>query len=234
MLVLALETATRVAGVALISEGKVQKEIFLHYRQTHSQTLMVMVDEVLKECEVGLNQIDAVAVSIGPGSFTGLRIGLATAKGLAMGSGKPIVGIPTLDALAYNACLFRGTVCPVLDARKDEVYTAFYKSDGSCMELVDRYRVCSPRALVDDVRTRATDGVVFLGDGAVRYREFLQQTLGDVAVWVPGNLAFPRASSVGLLAWHKLRGGGIDDARSIVPVYIRLSEAETRLGLGAM
>lgn len=232
MLVLALETATRVAGVALVNEGRVQKEVFLNHRQTHSQTLMVTVDEVLRECEVSLNQVDAIAVSIGPGSFTGLRIGLATAKGLALGIGKPAIGVPTLDALAYNASLFSGLVCPVLDARKQEVYTAIYQGDGSHVELLDRYRACSPEVLADEIKALKVKPVVFLGDGAVRYRDLFQQVLGDAAVWAPANLALPRASSVGLLAWERLQEGKVDDAASIVPVYVRLSEAESRLGLG--
>ena len=234
MLVLALETATRVAGVALISEDLIKKEIFLHHRHTHSETLMVMVDEVLKECEVDLNRIDAVAVSIGPGSFTGLRIGLATAKGLAVGSKKPIIGVSTLEALAYNAGLFEGLICPVLDASRDEVYTAAYRSDGSRLECIEPPRACSPSELVEALQARLADKAVLLGDGAFRYREFFRQALGDKVMWAPGNLAFPRASSVGLQAAHRLRAGRVDDAISLVPVYLRLSEAERRLGRGSV
>ncbi len=234
MLVLALETATRVAGVALISEDQVKKEIFLHHRHTHSETLMVMVDEVLTECEVKLDQIDALAVSIGPGSFTGLRIGLATAKGLAAGAKKPIIGVCTLEALAYNACLFEGLICPVLDARRDEVYAAVYRGNGRRAEVVITPRACSPQELAEVVKANSPERIVLLGEGAFRYRDLFREAFGDKAVWAPENQAFPRASSVGLLGAQKLRAGQVDDARSIVPVYLRLSEAERRLGRGAM
>ncbi|NLU49614.1 MAG: tRNA (adenosine(37)-N6)-threonylcarbamoyltransferase complex dimerization subunit type 1 TsaB [Syntrophomonadaceae bacterium] len=234
MLVLAIDSATPVAGVALVAEDRVLKEVFLNHRQTHSQTLMVMVDEVLKQAEVGLKDIDGIAVSRGPGSFTGLRIGLATAKGLAMGSAKPLVGVPTLDALAYNMCLFEGIICPVLDARKQEVYTAFYRGLGTGVERLSEYRACSPQALVDEIQERGVRRVAMLGDGALRYPEFFQQALGSKLVWPPPNLLLPRASSLGLLALERLRQGQYDDVMTLVPVYVRLSEAENRLRLGAV
>lgn len=229
MLVLAIDSATPVAGVALLSEERLIKEVFVNHRQTHSQTLMLLVDQVLKEAEVGLCDLDALAVSRGPGSFTGLRIGLATAKGLAMGSGKPLVGVPTLDALAYNAVLFKGVICPVLDARKQEVYTALYRSDGITMERMSEYCACSPQALVQDIERRGIKQLVMLGEGWQRYDEFFTGTLGPVLNRPPLNLSLARASSIGILALKRLARGEVDDTLGLAPVYIRMSEAENRL-----
>lgn len=234
MLVLAIDSATPVAGVALVAEDRLIKEIFLNYRQTHSQTLMVMVDEVLREAGIGLEDVDGIAVSTGPGSFTGLRIGLATAKGLALGSGKPLVGIPTLDALAYNSVMFEGFICPLLDARKDEVYTALYRGNRKGVERISEYRACSPQAVVADLKYRGVDRLTMLGDGSCRYREFFTESLGSRIIWPPINLILPRASNIAILALKRLRSGQVDDVMSLVPTYVRLSEAENRLRLRAV
>jgi tRNA threonylcarbamoyladenosine biosynthesis protein TsaB len=228
LLVLAIDSATPVAGVALVAEDRVIKEIFLNYRRTHSQTLMVMVNEVLRETETSLADLDGIAVTSGPGSFTGLRIGMATAKGLALGSGRALVGIPTLDALAYNLCMFEGYICPLLDARKNEVYTALYQGQGGQVERISEYRACSPSELVEDVCSRGIERVAVLGDGARRYQEHME-SLGSRVIRPPANLCLPRASSVGLLAVSRLQRGESDQVHDLIPVYVRLSEAENRL-----
>ena len=126
MYILAIDSATPVAGVALIHDKKLIREDFVNFKKTHSETLMPMADKVLHDCEIEIKDLAAIAVTIGPGSFTGLRIGLAAAKGLSLASAKPLIGISTLDVLAHNLAYTNGLVCPLLDARKQEVYTAFY------------------------------------------------------------------------------------------------------------
>ncbi len=151
--VLGIDSATLVAGMAVVEGERVIVEGFLQTRKTHSERLLPLIDFWLREAELSLSDLDGVAVTLGPGSFTGLRIGLATAKGLALGAGKPLVGIPTLDALALNLTGVPGFICPILDARKSEVYTAVYVSPepGRLIRLT-RYMAVSPVWLLDWLR----------------------------------------------------------------------------------
>lgn len=153
MRVLGIDSATLVAGMAITDELRVIVEGFLQTRKTHSERLLPLIDIWLREAEISLNEIDGIAVTIGPGSFTGLRIGMATAKGLAQATGKAIIGVPTLDALALNLAGASGFICPILDARKAEVYTAIYVSPepGRLIRL-SRYLAVSPNLLLDWLR----------------------------------------------------------------------------------
>ena len=153
MRVLGIDSATLVAGMAVVDGERVIVEGFLQTRKTHSERLLPLIDFWLREAELSLSDLDGIAVTLGPGSFTGLRIGLATAKGLALGAGKPLLGIPTLDALALNLTGVPGFICPILDARKSEVYTAVYVSPepGRLIRLT-RYLAVSPVWLLDWLR----------------------------------------------------------------------------------
>ena len=153
MRVLGIDSATLVAGMAVVDGERVIVEGFLQTRKTHSERLLPLIDFWLREAELSLSDLDGIAVTLGPGSFTGLRIGLATAKGLALGAGKPLLGIPTLDALALNLTGVPGFICPILDARKSEVYTAVYVSpeSGRLIRLT-RYLAVSPVWLLDWLR----------------------------------------------------------------------------------
>lgn len=237
MLILAIDSATPVAGVALMKSGKLVKEEFSNYKKTHSETLMVMVDRVLKESECEVNQIDALAVTTGPGSFTGLRIGMAAVKGLSMAAGKPVVGVSTLDTLAHNICCSDALVCPLLDARKQEVYCGFYDVSGFPLPLLEAM-ACSPEDFLQHALEVAAEHnkrrIVLLGDGYYPYTELFVEKLGKQLLIPPPHLMLPRASALASLGAEKLAQGQVEDIIKMRPSYIRLSEAEFRLGRGEL
>lgn len=230
MRVLAVDSSTTVAGVAVVEDDKLVVETFLNTTKTHSQRLMPMLDATLREADLTLADINALAVSIGPGSFTGLRIGLATVKGLAQATGKPIIGIPTLDALAMNAAGLPGQICPILDARKNEVYTAVYQSvDPGQVNRMSDYMAISPAELVAYLKESwGQSPVTFLGDATPVYRDMLTTALGDQTRWVLPTHNLIRAGQIAYLGRQKLAAGERDSYLTIKPLYIRQSEAEVK------
>lgn len=238
MLILAVDSATPVAGVALLDEGRLIKEEFSNYKKTHSETLMLMIDRVMKECDCKIKDLTAIALSTGPGSFTGLRIGLATVKGLCLAAQKPLIAIPTLDALAHNVNRSDALACPLLDARKHEVYTAFYDVAGLYPRRQGEIMACSPQQFVESALNTADalgiKRLLLLGDGYYPYKEYFQQALGERLVLAPRHNMLPRAAAVGDLAIFKAQRGEFEDPLLIRPLYIRLSEAEYRLGKGEL
>ncbi len=226
MLVLGIDSATPVATVALANTDKLIAELFYNIKKTHSQRLMPMIDSILKETGTSLNDIEGLAVSIGPGSFTGLRIGLSTIKGLAHVLQKPLVGISTLDGLAYNLKGSSGLICPILNARKNEVYTAIY--DGCTMELLTDYLAVPPEKIISIIENRG-EMVTLLGDGVAIFQELFVNKLGNqVKFALPAN-NLPRAGQVAYLGAQRLAKGEYDSLISLKPFYIRKSEAEVRL-----
>jgi tRNA threonylcarbamoyladenosine biosynthesis protein TsaB len=226
--ILALETATLCGSVALVSQDRCLAEFSLQTGETHSRRLLAGVDWLLQETGIDWPIIDAVAVSLGPGSFTGLRIGLATAKGLVLAGGAKLIGVGTLDGLA--AQLFAAgdiLICPVLDARKKEVYCGFYKCDDQGIpRLQGQYLVISP----DELCGRIDEPVVLLGDGATFYGGLFQEKLAHFLKVVPAQVYFPRAATIGLLALEKWQQEEFLDPAVAEPIYIRPSEAELNLG----
>ena len=226
--VLALETATLCGSVALVTQDRCLAEFSLQTGVTHSRRLLAGIDRLLQETGVDWQEIDAVAVSLGPGSFTGLRIGLATAKGLALAGDVKLIGVGTLDGLA--AQLFAAgdiLICPVLDARKKEIYCGFYKCDDQGMpRLQAEPLVISPEMLCE----RIDEPVVMLGDGAAVHGDFFREKLDDLLKVAPPQVYFPRAATVGLLALEKWRQDEFLDPAGAEPIYIRLSEAELNFG----
>jgi tRNA threonylcarbamoyladenosine biosynthesis protein TsaB len=224
MLVLALETSGITSGVAVVREGEPLGEVTLASRETHSRTLIKTIEWLLERLGKGWPDIGLVAVSIGPGSFTGLRIGLATGKGLAFALGIPLIGVPTLDALAGHVTPGEGDlVCPVLDARKAQVYAAFFRGCGAgSIERIGPYMVVSPQDLIASLP--ACRRVFFLGDAICVYGEIFSRCPGGRAVLVPGHLSHVRAVSVGL--WAETNVGKKetpDDLRTLKPLYVRPS-----------
>jgi len=218
-----------VGGVALIRDGRPVAEVGLAGKETQSRRLMVIIKWLMQRLGADWSDLGLLAVSLGPGSFTGLRIGLSTAKGLAFALGLPLIGVPTLDALASHVIACKGDlVCPVLDARKSQIYTALYQVRNSCnLEKMSPYQAISPKELVALV----PDGqrVLLLGSGILLYQDIFVYGLGDRAVMVPGHMAYVRAASVGILAelrWQKDRKP--DDFKTLKPIYIRPSEAEAK------
>ncbi|MGI5879901.1 MAG: tRNA (adenosine(37)-N6)-threonylcarbamoyltransferase complex dimerization subunit type 1 TsaB [Syntrophomonadaceae bacterium] len=236
MNILAIDSATPVAGVALVDENKVIGEEWVNYKKTHSQTLMPMVDQVLSRCDCTVADLQAIAVTIGPGSFTGLRIGLAAAKGLALAGGKPLIAISTLEVLAHNFCYSSCLVGALLDARKQEVYAAFYNVENAYPQILGEEIACPPSAVTAMARNIMTkyhkDKLILLGDGVKPYEQYFMQEFADNLLPVPIQHKLPRAACLGSLAVQKYINREFEDVFSLCPVYLRLSEAQTRLGIG--
>ena len=227
-IILALETATMCGSVAIVSENSCLAEFSLQIGVTHSRRLLAGIDRLLQESSMEWSAIDAVAVSLGPGSFTGLRIGLATAKGLAMAWRAELIGVGTLDGLAAQYSVPQEiVVCPVLDARKNEVYCGLYRADSQGIpRLLEEYLVISPEALCD----RISEPVVMLGDGAEVYGALFREKLADFLNTLPAHLYYPRAAAIGMLALEGWQKDEFLDPAGAVPIYIRPSEAELLFG----
>jgi tRNA threonylcarbamoyladenosine biosynthesis protein TsaB len=223
--ILALDTATSVGSIALVDGPLIKAQHTLNISATHNQRLLPGIDRILMESGWVLNDLDALAVSLGPGSFTGLRIGLSVAKGLAWATGKPLAGVPTLDALAANVPLVPYLICPVLDARKGELYTAIYRRGNEQMvERLSPYQAIKPDELVELIKEKT----VLVGDGLVRYGDYLSERLDDRMLQAPPHLNIVHAVSVAWLAEHRLRAGLEEDVSGCTPLYVRPSEAEIK------
>lgn len=227
MRVLGLDSATNVAGIAIVDQERLVAEFFLNTGKTHSQRLMPMLARLLAEADLTLADLDGLAVAIGPGSFTGLRIGLATVKGLAQVTGLPLVGVPTLDGLAWNAAGVRGIICPVLNARKQEVYTALYQWKDEELNRLTGYLAISPEQLTG-MLAQQEGPVTLLGDGVPVYGDTFTRHLGERVRYAPKTHVLPRAAQVAELGVRLLGKGHADDLHALKPIYIRPSEAEAR------
>ena len=217
MNILALESAALSAGAAVWEDTLLKSEQFVNSGLTHSQTLLPLVDAALSAAGKTVADMDAIAVSAGPGSFTGVRIGMGVAKGLALGAGKPIICVPTLLALAYNVSHFPGDIVPIMDARRGEVYTATYRWEGGKMEEVHPMRAIPLKRLLEEV-----DGAIFVGDGVKVHRAAISEAKGERAEFAPAHLCYARAASVAMAAL------GIPPVspHAAAPFYLRLSQAE--------
>lgn len=231
MRILALESSGLAAGVAVVeSNGENEEtiaEYTVNYKKTHSQTLLPMLDETAKMIELDLNTIDAVAVSGGPGSFTGLRIGSATAKGLGLALDKPLIHVPTLHGLAYNLYGAGGLVCPIMDARRGQVYTGVYEFQNGELAVLEDQTAVSIEELGE--RLQAYDReVIFLGDGVPVFREALtERIMPECKIsFAPANMNRQRAASIGALAIRYYKEGKIENAGEHCPNYLRMSQAE--------
>jgi len=224
MPILAIETATLVSSVALATADTLLAEITLQTKKTHSELLMPHIDKILAMAQVSKADIEAVAVSIGPGSFTGLRIGLATAKTLAYALNVPLIGVPTLAALAYG-CLVPGAIlAPMLDAQKGNVYQALFEwRSGELKQLMTPTVISIDEAL--DNLVQYDTPVVLMGEAAVLHREKIQK-IGNHLVLAPPHLIIQRAGSVATLGYTLLKAGVQHDVMALEPLYIRRSEAE--------
>jgi tRNA threonylcarbamoyladenosine biosynthesis protein TsaB len=225
MKILALEASTAIGSIAFIDSECLRAELWFDDGRTHSERLLRDIDLLLQNSNVSVETTQGIAVGLGPGSFTGLRIALATAKGLALALDLPLAGIPTLEALAHNAALWRGEICALIDARRGHVYSARFRSDG--MGKIRLVGEPAFRKLISWLGC-VTKPTVFLGDGAEHYRGTIQERLGNMACFPPSELMHPRASVVARLGWARLREGRADDLDTLEPFYLRRSEAERR------
>ncbi len=225
MRILALDSSGLVASVAIMEEEQTIAEYTVNYKKTHSQTLLPMLDEIVKMTEMDLNTIDAIAISGGPGSFTGLRIGSATAKGLGLALNKPLVHVPTLEGLACNLYGCHSLICPIMDARRNQVYTGVYRLSEGEFQVVKEQTAIDVAVLAEQLNALG-EAVTFLGDGVPVYREQLEEKLSVPFTFAPANMNRQRAASVGLRGLQYYREGRIETAAEHQPDYLRVSQAE--------
>ena len=223
MLILAFETSAKAASVALLEQGKLLGEQYQNTGLTHSQTLMVMAEDLLKQCGKTVSEVQAVAVAEGPGSFTGVRIGVAAAKGFAWGSQIPCYGVSTLEAMAKGLDAYEGVVCACMDARRSQVYNALFAAEAGSLRRLTPDRAISLEELGQELK--AIDGPIFLvGDGAVLTHNTLSS---QIPLILPGeHRLHQRAVGVALVAEQMAAAGAIGDAARLSPNYLRLSQAE--------
>ena len=225
MKILALDSSGLVASVAVVEDDNLLGEYTINYKKTHSQTLLPMLDEVAKMIELDLNTVDVIAVSAGPGSFTGLRIGSATAKGLALALHKKIVSVPTVDALAYNLWNSPSLVCPLMDARRQQTYTGLYKFTDGTMDTVLPQCVVGIQEIIEKINEMG-EAVTFLGDGVPVFREYIEENLKVPFSFAPSHLSRQRAGAVGALGILYYKEGRTETAAEHKPDYLRVSQAE--------
>lgn len=225
MKVLAVDTSSIVATAAIMEDDRLIGEYILNHKKTHSQKLMPIISEILSSADLKADDIDVFAVANGPGSFTGLRIGVATIKGLAHAVNRPVVGVCTLNGLAYNMPFCPYIVCPIMDARREQVYNAIYRWHDDELIVLQGSRAVSIEQLVQELKER-NEMVVFLGDGVEAYRDILSAQLGSLCVFAPTNVRMQKASSIAQLALHKARKGDTESFLTLTPFYLRKSQAE--------
>ena len=231
MRILAIDSSGLVATVAVVEEeneiSKTIAEYTINYKKTHSQTLLPMLDEIVKMTDMNLDTIDAIAVAGGPGSFTGLRIGSATAKGLGLVLKKPLIHIPTVDGLAYNLCYTDRIICPIMDARRNQVYTGIYQMDGDKLQVLEAQMAVEIDELAKKLCTYGKP-VIFLGDGVPVHKDRLEKELmtdQDIA-FAPAHMNQQRAATVGMLGIQYYKEGKTETAMEHKPDYLRVSQAE--------
>ena len=224
MRILALDSSGLVATVAILEDDVTLAEYTVNYKKTHSQTLLPMLDEIVKMIEFDLDTVDAIAVSGGPGSFTGLRIGSATAKGLGLALNNPLIHIPTVDGMAYNLYGNTGLICPIMDARRNQVYTGLYRFEKE-FQVEEAQMAISVQELIDKLNARG-EKVTFLGDGVPVYREALENGLKVEYHFAPAHVNRQSAAALGTLAFEYMKAGKMESAREHQPDYLRLSQAE--------
>lgn len=225
MKILAIDSSGLVASVALLEDDNVVAEYSVNFKKTHSQTLVPMLDEIKKMVGLDLSTVDAIAVAKGPGSFTGLRIGSATAKGLGLALEKPLIPVGTVDALSYNAWDYPGLVCPIMDARREQVYTGIYRFDKGAWEVIKEQCAISVADLLE-ILNEMEGPVLFLGDGCPVYAEQIREGIRIPCEFAPPHMSRQRAASLGVLAMELYRRGISESADEHRPEYLRKSQAE--------
>ena len=237
MRVLAIDSSGLTATVAVVEDTQTVAEYTINYKKTHSQTLLPMIDEVVKMTELDLDTIDAIAVAGGPGSFTGLRIGSATAKGLGFALNKPLIHVPTVDGLAYNVYGCEDIICPIMDARRNQVYTGIYtfskkagtKEGSNLVEPVFQVIKMQMAVSIEELAERLNRyrrPVVFLGDGVPVYENILAEKLTVPYSFAPAYMNRQRAAVVGTLGIQYYKAGKFETAEEHRPDYLRVSQAE--------
>lgn len=232
MKLIALDSSGLVASVAVVEDDVLAAEYTIQYKKTHSQTLLPMLDEIRNMINLDLEQVDAIAVAAGPGSFTGLRIGSATAKGLSLAAGKPIVAVPTVDGLAYNLYGTDKIVCPIMDARRNQVYTGIYQflwqEDKYCLDIIKGQCAVSFDEIAKELNELGRE-VIFLGDGVPVFNDCMNEKMKVPYTFAPAHMNRQRAASIGVLGSLYYAQGKVQSGAGHAPEYLRLSQAEREL-----
>ena len=225
MIILALDSSGLVASVAIASEDALLAEYTVNFKKTHSQTLLPMLDEIVRMVDLDLSEVDAIAISSGPGSFTGLRIGSATAKGLGLALDKPIISVPTVDSLAYNVYGTNKLICPIMDARRNQVYTGLYEFVNDKLVVISPQKAVGIDEIIDEIESIGKD-VIFLGDGVPIHRDRISENIKVGYSFAPLHMNRQRAGAVAALGLEYYKENRVETAAEHQPVYLRVSQAE--------
>lgn len=225
MKLLAIDSSGLVATVALLCDDVLVGEYTIHNKKTHSQTLLPMIHDMMQMAEVDVCELDGIAVAAGPGSFTGLRIGASTAKGLAQALHIPMVAVPTLEGLAFNLIGAEALVCPMMDARRNQAYYGIYNVSGKCPVAVEEQATAPVEDVVEKINILKKP-VIFIGDGVPVFREQLEQTIEVPYQFGADSVRYQRASSIAALGRIYFENDCQMEAKEFAPVYLRMSQAE--------
>ena len=225
MKILGIDSSGLVASAAIADEKNIIAEFTVNNKQTQSQTLLPMIEKVVDMSGIELEQIDAIAIAAGPGSFTGLRIGSATAKGIGLALKKPVVSVPTLEGLAYRVSVFDGIICPIMDARRNQVYTGIYKMDKGNLVCLSEQKAVDIHEIMEELE-KYDEKVIFLGDGVEVQRETIEKEFKKEYCFAPIHLSKQSAAAVAVLGDIYFNQGKAEDAAEHKPIYLRKSQAE--------
>ena len=228
MKILAIESSGLVASAAVVTEDTLLAEYTVNFKKTHSQTLLPMIEEIVSMLGMELKEMDAIAVSAGPGSFTGLRIGSATAKGLGLALGKPIVPVPTTQGIAANLYGAEGIICPLMDARRNQVYTGLYRYNKNGFEIIEDQMAVLVDEIIEKVNALG-EPVTYLGDGVEAFSQILTEKTTVPFSFAPLHAGKQRAGALAARAVELYKAGIVQTAAEHEPDYLRLSQAEREL-----
>ena len=225
MKILGIDSSGLVASAAIVVDDTLVAEFTINNKQTHSQTLLPMIEKVVEMSGVALEELDGIAVAAGPGSFTGLRIGASTAKGMALALKKPVISVPTLEGMAYRMAVVDGTICPLMDARRNQVYTGIYQMQEGKLTCLLEQTAVDISEVIDKVNEIGRN-VVFLGDGVPVHQQTLEQMTKVPYQFAPLHMNRQSAAAVAALGKIYLAEGKVEEAGEHKPIYLRKSQAE--------
>jgi tRNA threonylcarbamoyladenosine biosynthesis protein TsaB len=225
MKILGIDTSSRYCNLSIIEDEDIMIEYIINgLIKKHSSILLPAIEGMLTNINMGIQDINGIAITIGPGSFTGLRVGLGVAKGLSYAASIPVASVITLDALVCNVAKIPAMICPVLDARKGEVYFALYRGGDQLSKMID-YQCESIEKLLSRIEN-IQENIIFLGEGTLKYQSRIKDTMGSRAIFIHPTLSILKASNVALIGLEKIKKGKVENIYSISPFYMRKSEAE--------
>jgi len=224
MKILGIDTSTTSLGVAVAEDGNLLVSCDKIFGLRHSQDLIPTIKDLLKRLSLDIGGIDGFAVALGPGSFTGLRVGVTAAKALSLATKKPIIGVPTLDAIAYNAYYYPGVICPIMDAKKQLIYAALYKKKATGLKRVSKYLLIPLSKLLRKIDKKT----LFIGDALTLYAKGIVRAKKKRAEFAPSRIWFPKAETIAMLGWEKLKKGKGDNPLDLVPLYLHSRECNVR------